>query len=375
MGFNVWEPAFFPDPCWLIAGGVGPEPRTVADMTWRIVPVTTLDPEPAASRLVQAWHAVFIDSAVAAMGDDHDVWSMDSRRAHEQSTSWSHRYFGALDGDGVLVAAGELVLSLCDNPQLALVDVATHPDRRREGAGTALLEHLEREAGLAHRDTLLAETTVRTGDADPGDAFLSRHGFALGQTMQRNDLDVSADAPPVDSTLPTARPDRDDATPGYVIETSVDDTLDAWLDDRAVLQQRMSTDAPVGDLDLREEAWDAARLREQRLSTRRSNRRAIESVARHVESGRLVAFTQLQIPTADPVIAYQQDTLVLREHRGHGLGAAVKAANMTALRAEFPQVRTVRTWNAEENGPMIRVNEALGYRTTALQREWQKRLG
>ncbi|WP_404384695.1 GNAT family N-acetyltransferase [Knoellia locipacati] len=345
-------------------------------MSWRIVPVTMLDPDPSAAGLARTWHQVFIDSAVAAMGDDHDVWSMDSRRAHEQYTSWSHRYFGALDGNGELVAAGELVLSLRDNPQLAFVDVAVHPDRRREGGGTALLDHLEREARRQDRDTLHAETTVPAGGTDGGDAFLRRHGFALGQTMQRNDLDLGVDAAEATSEGDPGRvihPTADE-TPGYVIETSCDDTLGAWLDDRAVLQQRMSTDSPVGDLDLREEAWDAERLREQRLSTRRSNRRAIESVARHVESGRLVAFTQLQIPTADPVLAYQQDTLVLREHRGHGLGAAVKAANMRALRAEFPQTRTVRTWNAEENGPMIRVNEALGYRTTALQREWQRRL-
>ena len=35
---------------------------------------------------------------------------------------------------------------------------------------------------------------------------------------------------------------------------------------------------------------------------------------------------------------------------------------------------TVRTWNATTNGPMIAVNQALGYRTTAFLREWQRRL-
>ncbi len=97
-------------------------------------------------------------------------------------------------------------------------------------------------------------------------------------------------------------------------------------------------------------------------------------MARHLGTNTLVAFSQLQVPIAAPELAYQQDTLVLREHRGHGLGATLKAANMLALRTEFPQTRTVRTWNAVENGPMIAVNEALGYRTTAIQREWQKRL-
>jgi GNAT superfamily N-acetyltransferase len=325
-----------------------------------IVPVTTLDPQRA--DLAQAWHSVFMESAAAAMGDDHDVWSMDSRRAHEAATDWSHRYFAALEGDTV-VGSAEIALPLLDNPQLAFVDVVVAPTRRRAGVGSALLAHLESAARREARSTLLAESSAREGAAELGADFLAHHGFELGQTMQRNDLDVTAHA---DRHLPQ--------TPGYVIETSTDDTLDEWLEDRAHLQRRMSTDAPVGDLDLREEEWSVERLRERRSRTARSRRRAIESVVRHVHSGRLVAFTQLQVTTVDPVLAYQQDTLVLREHRGHGLGMAVKTRNMQALRTEFPQVRTVRTWNAEENRPMITVNEALGYRTTALQREWQKRL-
>ncbi|KGN33010.1 hypothetical protein N802_15670 [Knoellia sinensis KCTC 19936] len=328
---------------------------------FRVVPVSTLDP--AQTELAEAWQAVFIDSAIADMGDDHDAWSMDSRKAREQDADWENRYFAALDGTTV-IASAELMLPMRDNPHLAMVDVVTRPEHRRRGVGSLLLAHLIREAAETGRTSLLAETTTRPNGTDAGEVFLRKNGFDLGQTLQRNDLDVAAYAGGENPT----------ETPGYIIETSTDDTLDEWLEDRAVLQQRMSTDAPIGNLDISEETWDADRLRRLRDTTRRSNRRAIESVARHVDSGRLVAFSGLQIPANDPSLAYQQDTLVLREHRGHGLGAAVKAANMRALRAEFPQTRTVRTWNAEENGPMIRVNEALGYRTTALQREWQKRL-
>ena len=35
-----------------------------------------------------------------------------------------------------------------------------------------------------------------------------------------------------------------------------------WLEDRALLARRMSTDAPMGDIDLDEQEWDADRVRQ-----------------------------------------------------------------------------------------------------------------
>lgn len=329
----------------------------------RIVPVTTLDPDQAP--LAQSWQDVFIASTTATLGDDHDTWSMASRRAREATPNWDRRYLAALDEDDRVVAGAELSMPVRDNLELAIIDLVVHPNHRRRGTGSALLAHVLGAAREAGRSSIVAETAYPKDGSDPGEGFLLAHGFDVAQTNLRNDLYVT------DSHAG----ENASAAAGYAIETSTNDTLDEWLEGRAILQQRMSTDAPTGDLDFEEEVWDADRIRGQRDATTASNRRAVESVARHLETGQLVAFTQLQVPDDEPGLAYQQDTLVLREHRGHGLGAAVKAANMHALRTEFPQTRTVRTWNAQSNAPMISVNEALGYRTTAILREWQKRLG
>ncbi|WP_353951084.1 GNAT family N-acetyltransferase [Knoellia sp. S7-12] len=331
-------------------------------MSVRIVRVTTLDP--AQADLAVEWNDVFVASTVATMGDDHDAWSMASLRAREASSAWDRRYLAAVDDAGRVLSSANLAMPLRDNPELALLDLAVHPDHRRLGIGTTMFDHVTEVARGAGRTSLVTETAYPKDGTDPGEAFARIHGFDMAQTNHRNDLDVTG-----------YRHEQASDTPGYVIETSTDDTKDEWLEDRAHLQRRMSTDVPLGDLDFEEEDWDVERLKGEREATAKSGRRAVESVARHLDTGRLVAFTQLQIPTAEPVLAYQQDTLVLREHRGHGLGAAVKAANMRTLRAESPQTRIVRTWNAQENGPMIAVNEALGYRTTAILREWQKRLG
>jgi hypothetical protein len=44
------------------------------------------------------------------------------------------------------------------------------------------------------------------------------------------------------------------------------------------------------------------------------------------------------------------------------------------LLASFPHVEAVATWNAEENRPMLDVNEAMGFRPIGLEGGWQKRL-
>jgi hypothetical protein len=80
------------------------------------------------------------------------------------------------------------------------------------------------------------------------------------------------------------------------------------------------------------------------------------------------------VTAGQPHLAIQGDTLVLREHRGHRLGLAVKLANVRALQDELPAVTTVRTWNAESNTHMLAVNQAMGFFVTGYTREWTKAL-
>ena len=43
------------------------------------------------------------------------------------------------------------------------------------------------------------------------------------------------------------------------------------------------------------------------------------------------------------------------------------------LADEEPQLETVDTWNAESNGPMVAVNERLGYRVMGRELQFQRR--
>jgi hypothetical protein len=81
-----------------------------------------------------------------------------------------------------------------------------------------------------------------------------------------------------------------------------------------------------------------------------------------VKDGRLVPFTDRQVPLAQPERAHQGGTLVLREHRGHRLGALVKAGVLREPTATLPMVRRISTYNSDSNTPVVAVDEARGFR-------------
>ena len=133
----------------------------------------------------------------------------------------------------------------------------------------------------------------------------------------------------------------------------------------------MSTDAPSGDVPVEEEHWDVARIREDEAAHVARGRTVLTGGA--VRDGRLVAYTELHVPLEQPERAHQGATLVLREHRGHRLGARVKVAVLRELAATLPQVRRISTYNSESNRPMVAVNEALGFRRAGDLSTWSRR--
>jgi GNAT superfamily N-acetyltransferase len=280
------------------------------------------------------------------------------------SRNGTHR---AAVADGGVVGALRLLLPTKDNPTVAVVDVAVHPDTRRRGLGTALLTEGIRLAAAAGRTELIAEVD-EPAPRTPGREFAQRYGWTCDLLETRRDLVL----PPDEQALSDLEAAARKASAGYDVITWRDRTPDELLDDRALLEQRMTTDAPHGDLPVEEERWDGDRIREYEASHVARGRTVLSAGA--VQDGRLVAFTDLQVPIAQPERANQAGTLVLREHRGHRLGALVKAAVLRELAATLPQVRRISTYNSDSNLPMVAVNEALGFRPAGHLSSWSRHL-
>ena len=250
---------------------------------------------------------------------------------------------------------------------MALLDLAVHPAHRRRGIGDVLHAEGLRRATRRGRTELLTEVDEPLPDR-AGRAFALRHGWTCDLLETRRDLLLPADG----DRLAALEADARRASQGYELVTWRDRTPDDLLDDRALLERRMTTDAPHGDLPMEEEQWDGARLREYEAAALARGRTVFSAGA--VKDGRLVAFTDLHVPLASPERANQNGTLVLREHRGHRLGALMKVAVLRELAAALPEVRRITTYNSDSNRPMVAVNEALGFTPAGRLSTWSLRL-
>lgn len=272
------------------------------------------------------------------------------------------RLFVAVDDEGRDVGAGRLVLTVHDNLDRARVLVHVRPEHRRRGAGTALLADLERRARAEGRTVASGEMDEpeRLAGSSPGRHFLTARGWECALLEVRRDL-----------ALP-ASPVAVDVPAGYEVRGYRDRCPDELLEGRAALGRAMSVMYPSGDLEVEEEAWDPDRIRRTEDLYASMRRSYWAAVALH--DGRAVAFTELGVSAEEPTRAYQWDTLVLPEHRGRRLGLLLKAVVLERLQADSPRTRTVTTWNAVVNAPMIAVNELLGFRPNGTLSTWQKRL-
>lgn len=254
------------------------------------------------------------------------------------------------------------------------------------GIEEALLTRAEEESAARGRTTLQTWTLHRPEQADrmleprtgwgripatPLADLLGEHGFALEQVERNSELDLRAD----DAVLRAALAEAEAvAGADYRVVEWMLPTPPALRDGYAGVLSRLSSDAPSGDMDFAEEQWDADRVvrRDTRLT---SAGQTVSVVAvEHVPSGDLVAYNELLVGADRTGVTHQFGTLVAKAHRGHRLGMIVKCANLLRWRELVPDSAVVSTYNAEENRPMLDINEAIGFVPVSYAGAWQKKI-
>ncbi len=280
------------------------------------------------------------------------------------------RALARLDG----AAAGHLELRLpqLDNTDNASITLAVHPEHRRRGVGRALLAYAIEVARAHGRKRMFGDTVTALpgGPARPeaGGAFAAGSGAQAALTEVRRRLDVAA----VDhAALAELLAGAHERAAGYRVVGWAGPVPEEYVGDVARLESRMNTDAPIGDLELEAENIDAGRIRgtEEVLAAR--GRRHYHHGAVHEATGRLVAWTMVDVNGGMPWHAWQQTTIVDPDHRGHRLGLLVKIENLRYATAREPELRAIDTWNAAVNEHMIRINEQMGFRPVDGWTNWQ----
>jgi GNAT superfamily N-acetyltransferase len=238
-----------------------------------------------------------------------------------------------------------------ENRHVGFLMLSVHPEHRRHGIGTTLLRHAARRAAADGRAALGGEAF----EGGAAEAFAKRAGAKPGVLEARRVLDVTA-VPP--GTIATLRAAAATAASGYSLVSWTGPVPEERLEGYAYVREAMN-DAPS---DYEDEHWDAQRVRD-RVNPRieRSENRRYTIVATHDATGRISAFTEINVIPDVPGWAFQDNTGVARPHRGHRLGLLVKAAMLEWLASAEPDVRKILTWNAAVNNHMIAINEQLGF--------------
>ncbi len=227
------------------------------------------------------------------------------------------------------------------------------PDRQGQGIGRALLERI---VDGTERTRLRA----RAWEGTPGPASLNAWGFERSHTsaVRRQQLD---DPDPSWGAMRREAEAARQRSGDYELVRRVGPTPETDLPEMVVLREAIN-DAPDA---LEYESYPVERIAayEQALVRRRQTQYTI--VARHRATGDPAGLTMVCVDEFDPTVAHQEDTSVVRAHRGHRLGLLLKLEMNEWLRRERPEVTALETWNDVTNHHMIAVNERLGMREVA----------
>lgn len=263
------------------------------------------------------------------------------RHASDAEPPDAHRRYWAAEDDGKLAgwATAAIEDQSAEHPGFLQVSVA--PESRKGGLGTALLERCEAHLADLGVTTVQASTTPE----EASQRLATAHGFRHTNTTRISGVDPR-----------TIEPWR--APPGVDLRPL------AGLDPRKVyeLDAEAMLDVPgeVAMDDVSFEQWLKDYWHEPDTD--------LDASVAAVIGDRPVAFSHLRIAPGGRAVTEMTGTL--REFRGRGLAQLAKRA--TLVNAAKRGVELVFTENDETNGPMLRVNENLGYRPIGSTLVWSR---
>jgi GNAT superfamily N-acetyltransferase len=252
-----------------------------------------------------------------------------------------------------LVGLLDLQLPWRENTTTAMVRAHVHPDARNHGIGRSLLDEALRVAKDAGR------TRVYSGGFAGGDgvAALEAWGFQPHDgryAIRRVDLH-RAPYGLWDQLYDEAAARAADYELVHLVGATPDDLLQGM----ATLHEAIN-DAPTNDEDEEPVSFDPERVRDYDRAMAGRRQTVYRVLARHRATGDWAGISMLCVDEFAPTVAFQEDTSVVRAHRGHRLGLLMKADMLRWVGVERPEVAASDTWNAVTNHHMIAVNERLG---------------
>jgi hypothetical protein len=287
---------------------------------------------------------------------------------------------------GEILGAASITTSTQPGTTAAEIELMFLPPHGSDGVAAVLLDRLEQEAGVLGRSILQAWTlhpaaggermlTPATGWGEvastPLSDLLDAHGYALEQVERNSILPLHGTLHDTERRLAEAVAF---AGPDYRVVSWTLPTPPELRSEYGSMIARMATDVPSGDLTMEEETWDDERVSRRDATFAAGGQTMSVAAVVHEPSGAMVAFNELNIGSDLTGVTHQWGTLVVKEHRGRRLGTIVKCANILRWQSIAPHSPKISTFNAEENRPMLDINERIGFVPASYAGAWQKRL-
>lgn len=274
--------------------------------------------------------------------------------------------------DGAIVAVLALQYPLQDNLDSINLGVQVSPKVRGRGIGTALVEFAKPLIAASGRS--LVSTWANLGpDEDPKDPGTPTAKLAarLNLTVRNVGIARAADLPIDPELLQRLLDEATEKMAGYQIITWLDRTPEEHLVAYGRLLTQMFHDEPDEDVEQEVVEQTPERIRHDEERILAAGDRTLVAVA-IAPDGSMAAQSAVEFRDGAE-LTWQENTLVMPEHRGHRLGLALKATTHAMLPEVAPSAIRVVTYNSHVNPWMIAINERLGYQIRGKEAAYQGR--